>query len=887
MNDISLVCKDEKRRQHVRESGSDNGVELNGLDFLEVSTPDQKELRVYLIRKASEKLIEEFAQDDITEHLLVEGGRRITDVKVVEVILKHFKQASKDDYLVITVDKAGDFSNYTLRLIDLENGEPTDRPFPGFDTRYTSLRFNFKSDCPSDLDCKPTAICPPKKFPEPDINYLAKDYASFQQLILDRLAQTMPEWRERLVPDIGITLVDLMAYTGDYLSYFQDAVATEAYLDTARQRISVRRHARLVDYRVHEGCNARAWLHLQLSRVKRLDLDLEKVFFITSFKDGPEPGVILQEEDLEPIPNRQFEVFEPLGENGDEDRDTDGEDGQKIHLYEAHNRIEIYTWGDKDCCLPRGATSATLKDEWADSGQDTISQSEVPEQEADTGSSTEEMPERELHLQVGDFLLFEEVIGPKTGEEEDANPDHRRMVRLTNVKQTVDELNEVPVVEIEWADEDALPFPVCVSTIGPAPKCKHIENISVARGNIILVDHGRRVEEDLDRVMLKETDTSCLREGRPSDMRTIPERFRPQLTEAPLTFSQEQPSAEESAAGLLIQDPREGVPQISLTSSKVEPIIEDELDWKAKSDLLRSRRDDRHFVVEMDDERTAHLRFGDGELGRLPEVGMQFMAHYRIGNGMAGNVGAERIRHVVLRQIQLSGVALEARNPFPAQGGRNPEPVSEVKLFAPTAFRARLERAITTDDYAEIAIRHPKVQKAAATLRWTGSWYEVLVAIDPFGTVESDQELIREIEGHLFRFRRMGHDLKVAIAQFVPLDIIMEICVLPGFLRGHVKAELLQVFSNGTLPDGRLGFFHPDKLTFNQPIRLSNLIATAQAVSGVESVNVTRLERLFEGPNGEIENGILSISPLEIARLDNDPSFPENGRLELKVRGGR
>ena len=93
-----------------------------------------------------------------------------------------------------------------------------------------------------------------------EINYLAKDYASFRQLILDRLALVMPDWKERHVPDIGIALVEVLAYVGDHLSYYQDAVATEAYLDTARKRISVRRHARLVDYPMHEGCNARAWV---------------------------------------------------------------------------------------------------------------------------------------------------------------------------------------------------------------------------------------------------------------------------------------------------------------------------------------------------------------------------------------------------------------------------------------------------------------------------------------------------------------------------------------------------------------------------------------------------------------------------------------------------
>ena len=67
----------------------------------------------------------------------------------------------------------------------------------------------------------------------------------------------MPDWTERHVPDLGVALVEVLAYTGDYLSYYQDAVATEAYLQTARNRVSVRRHARLTGYRLHEGCHAR------------------------------------------------------------------------------------------------------------------------------------------------------------------------------------------------------------------------------------------------------------------------------------------------------------------------------------------------------------------------------------------------------------------------------------------------------------------------------------------------------------------------------------------------------------------------------------------------------------------------------------------------------
>jgi hypothetical protein len=55
----------------------------------------------------------------------------------------------------------------------------------------------------------------------------------------------------------------------------------------------------------------------------------------------------------------------------------------------------------------------------------------------------------------------------------------------------------------------------------------------------------------------------------------------------------------------------------------------------------------------------------------------------------------------------------------------------------------------------------------------------------------------------------------------------------------------------------------------------------------VESVEVTRLERLFIGPKHELENGLLPIGPLEVARLDGDPLNPEHGKLRIEPKGGR
>jgi hypothetical protein len=55
----------------------------------------------------------------------------------------------------------------------------------------------------------------------------------------------------------------------------------------------------------------------------------------------------------------------------------------------------------------------------------------------------------------------------------------------------------------------------------------------------------------------------------------------------------------------------------------------------------------------------------------------------------------------------------------------------------------------------------------------------------------------------------------------------------------------------------------------------------------VASVIVTRFERLMEGPDGEVADGVLKLHPLEVARLDNDPGLPENGNLTLIMRDGR
>lgn len=825
-----LECQTDLRRQAVR---SHEG--WNGLDFIEVDD-QQTTLTVLFLGKAPAGITK--------DNFAIDGGRTDKDrVTILDIYIPPSEGDAYDDQIQIHVDKPGDYSTYTLRLVGLDKIDP----------RYASLDFSFKASCPSDLDCAAACLCEPEVFDQPAIDYLAKDYASLRQLILDRLALICPDWTERHVPDLGIALVELLAYTGDYLSYYQDAVATEAYIATARRRPSVRRHARLVDYKLSEGCNARALVALDAA--SDVHFKASDVIFITGVNQLIPIGdrAALQGPEIEGIPPTAYEVFEAVDWNSE------------IRVWQGNNALRFYTWGNRECCIRKGATNATLYGQLAGSSVD---------------AGYDQLP---VHLHPGDFLIFEEVMGPVTGQPGDADPRHRQAVRLTAVTQSRDELLDQTVIEIAWGEEDALTFDLCISAVGAAPECKYLEDITVARGNVVLVDHGRHTgPEDLGTVPTKTSTQCCECEGQPSDVSTIPGRYRPSLETTPLTFAAPV-SASDSAADILQPDPRNALPVVTLTSGGYQ--------WTPRYDLLSSSAADRHFVVEMEENGEAHIRFGDGALGRRPTAGAAFSALYRAGNGTAGNVGAGAISVLVHRESLLSNDITRVWNPLPAQGGAAPEPMAEAKLNAPYAFRfgpQALQRAITPDDYAAIAERHRKIQRAAARLVWIGSWYEAEVGLDMKAAYAAQSACIAaEVEAYLEDYRRIGHDLDVRLGEYVSIDLALAVCVLPNYLRGHVKKALLDAFGSRALKGGALGFFHPDRLTFGDDIYLSAIIAAAQAIPGVASVRVTRLQRQFQAPNHEIENGLLPLGPFEIARLDNDPNYPSNGRLQIDIQGGR
>ena len=822
-------CQNQQRRELVLQTPG-----VNGLDYLEVlgAAGCGSQLALTFLKDARGLAL-------APANISLTGD---TVLAVTDVL-----PASNEDPLTVTVqlNATGDFSPYTLTLVTSDTNSD---PPPGIDPQLNTATFSFKAGCPTPVDCNTTQCCPSTLAAPPDIHYLARDYDGFRQAMLDRIAVLVPSWTETHEADPGITLVEALAYAADRISYLQDAVNTEAYIGTARSRISLRRHARLVDYQVSEGANARAWICLQ-TILPNITVPAGTQFFplIPGIAASVDPNentyaASMLQASAGPI----FESMAPLT------------------LYPEQNQMDFYTWGDGGCCLPAGATSATLTGPYPSGAYSSLA--------------------------AGQVLIFEEVMGPLTGNAADADPTHRWAVRLTYASTNdnsgnplVDPVNPgVLLTNIAWNTEDALPFPLCISSVTSAGA--PISGVSVARGNVIAADQGTwTVNESLGTVPnappAPVSGVGCNCTTAPGARIPRP-YFEPVLANQPLTFAAAYdtnvPAGQmPSASSFLAPDVSTATPQITVMS-------DDGQTWQPVEDLLSKDSEFAGFIPEIEWDGTAHLRFGDGTYGEAPEAGVAFTATYRTGNGSAGNVGREALAHVLM----AGGAGITSvRNPLAAAGGVDPETMQHIVQVAPFAFQSQM-RCVTAADYGAMAATLPGVSQAQGTLRWTGSWYSAFVSVDPVGVWSSS--LASQVKSGLNMLRMMGTDLVVEEAVFVGLNIGLEICVAPGFFQGDVYAALWKLLVTGDSCTGTPGFLNAANFQFGQTVYASPFVAAAQSVAGVMAVTLTTFERMdAPAPAGQAPPADLTMAAVEIPCCNNDPNHADRGMLTLTMDGGK
>lgn len=471
---------------------------VNGIEFVEVRSPDQRVLELtFVFPLPGQPGGVPAGQPALgPDQIVITGGVRVTGVRVVSV-------AAAGRVLTVVTDRAGDFSDYDLSLVTA----PGSRQQPaGMDPVLARISVNFKVGCPSDQDCLPVERpeAPPPSIP---IDYLAKDWPSFRRAMLDRMAATAPGWTERSAADAMVAVVEALAFEADRLSYLQDAVGTEVTLTTARRRTSLRRHARLLDYLVHEGCNARTWLALDVTAGGDADGALLPQGNMVAALGRDAPPVIAPAAVAERLSGAV--VMETMHD---------------VTLTAARSRIVLHDWSGSLPRLPQGATTATLV--------------------AAPG----------LVLAPGDVLIFEEIADPATGIAADRDLAKRAAVRLTGVTAGTDPLDGTAILLVGWGAEDALPFALTLTAEALVSGVPQVVAAALVRGNVVLADHGRSLVGA---------------PGLSPAVPVAGLAFRPGLDRQDLVFAEPFDPARAAtlpARSLLRQDPRRALPAISLAS---------------------------------------------------------------------------------------------------------------------------------------------------------------------------------------------------------------------------------------------------------------------------------------------------------------------------------
>lgn len=795
----------------------------------------------------------------------VSGGSRLRAGGAAgQVQVKSIVAVAGQPILKISISPIGDYSTYTLSLTT-----PAGRAWR-FDPLFAEIRFKFRPGCFNN-NCAPEWETAPPPFDEPAIDYLAKDYGSFRETMIAAMSQRVPGWQPTSEADLDMVIAELFAVAADELSDYQDRVANEAFLASARKRVSVARHARLMDYHIHQGSQASTLLALEIGH------DVGKKDFLigeglTAFT-GAAGGAATSK------PSASAVVFR-------------SRHGNPVAIHQYLNNIGLYTWGDSITALPAGSTRADLqlyRKFYLDDAGAAV--------EISTKAAVDEIV-KILNDGAVPQLVIRERLNPENGLLNGFNPAKRQLLNVVRggAEAIQDIVTGAWMVRVRWEKKDALKFdycftvdcPVGVAGVASGP----VKNVSLFHGNLVEVVHGRSRE-----ILFREEGEELTEFDADVRLDFHFERTRwgaiCRLPQDALAYRQTTPGGDVP-------------PQSTLRLTvEVPPVVDP---WNEVPNFIHS--DDAaetgdHFVVETDENRRSLIRFGNGRNGRELPDGALVRCKYQYGLPLDGNIGRDRLRTfdpatVVSAKANPADPApppimlRQCWNPFDVVNGVDREPVHEIIRRVPEAYRARQLRAVTLADYVARAEEIDGVSRAAAAYMWTGSWRTVRVTIDPEGTTELSYELRERVGAYLDAVRLIGEDLEIRPPKFVPLEIVVTLCVRPNVWREDVRFVLEQEFSTGWTPDGRRGFFHPDEWTFGQKLYASQIIGRAIHVEGVEhaverksvtpSVSVSIKRRNVNEPPRE---SITDLAPNEIIQVANDPDHLELGTIAFEVKGGR
>lgn len=251
-----------------------------------------------------------------------------------------------------------------------------------------------------------------------------------------------------------------------------------------------------------------------------------------------------------------------------------------------------------------------------------------------------------------------------------------------------------------------------------------------------------------------------------------------------------------------------------------------EVEWVHYDHIIDATSTQNVYTTIADEDGSVTVLFGDDVNGRIPPSGATVTAHYRVGGGTRGNVGPNSLVEILDTLASVASVT----NPTAATGGADAESNDQIRVNAPRSLTA-LERAVTLNDYAALALRVGGVAKAMAEHPGGNN---ITVRVAPFGGGVASASVKTAVGNYLADRKMVNHTVTVDDPTYVNVDITVTVVVKEHYSRSATARGVEKALKE------QLAF---DAVDFGHRIALSRVYDTIMSVPGVSYATLTKLDR--------------------------------------------
>lgn len=293
--------------------------------------------------------------------------------------------------------------------------------------------------------------------------------------------------------------------------------------------------------------------------------------------------------------------------------------------------------------------------------------------------------------------------------------------------------------------------------------------------------------------------------------------------------------------------------------------------WTEVDTFISSTPTSKNFTAQRDENNIITIFFGDNVQGKIPNSGATIRGAYRLGGGLRGNVGAHTITSintVITQGATVINVSVD--NPLQASGGQDQMSIDDAKVLGPLSLRS-LNRAVTPEDYVNLAELFPGVAKASVTVGGaivdptSGCCCQVSLYIAPQGG-GPPSTILKESLLDYFDSRKMaGTCVVIKDPAYQPIRVTGTVFIAANFTTEQAAVDINTIIDEYFSLDGRFS-------GFGENANLSNILHQLDAISGVDHVDLTEFT-LQPVPDNTLMHGGCNIPTVQIGERSKEETW--------------